>query len=302
MAFSKVIVVGGGISVEREVSIRSASCVYAAVRAAGFEVEYLDYQGDFKVFQHVSYADIVLPILHGVGGEDGVIQEYFESRRIRFLGSGSASSRLSIDKWATRKRWASLGLPVAPGMLVGYDEYWNCNLTSAPHVLKTCRGGSSIGVYVVRDPLHIDSKAVDHVFGLDDDVFVEQYCSGVEITVSILKNKALPIVEIQPPPGDFFSFENKYNGSSAETCPPISIDNSTQEAAKKIGLAAHNAVDARHLSRVDMIVGANGGITLLEINSMPGMTNESLYPKSALVEGLDMPALIKELIYLVDND
>jgi D-alanine-D-alanine ligase len=163
-------------------------------------------------------------------------------------------------------------------------------------------GGSSIGTYIVRDPQNIDKKYVSEVFSLDDKAIIEELIEGPEITVPIFDDKALPVIEIIPPADQEFDYENKYNGKTAEICPPESIDESTQSEAQALAEKVHRALNARHLSRVDIMVGNDGRLVVLELNTIPGMAEASLYPKSAAVAGMPMPELVKNFVGLVTRD
>lgn len=137
---------------------------------------------------------------------------------------------------------------------------------------------------------------------MDPTAVIEELIEGVEITVPVLDNKALPVIEIKPPPGDEFDYDNKYNGETEEICPPVSVSKELQRVAQDYAEKAHAMLGCRHLSRSDFIVASDGRVVMLELNTMPGMTDQSLYPKSAKVAGIDFPELMKKFASLVKRD
>ncbi len=297
-----IVVLGGGDSTEREISLKSAQSVAKAVEQSGYEVTLIDPNQGFQILDNLPARTIVLPILHGTEGEDGVIQSELEKRNLPYLGTQSQESKVCFDKWLTLEKLRSANIPVAKGDLVDISSYRDHELAKGPHVLKVARGGSSIGTYIIRNPDDIDFKTAESVFSLDDKVIVEELVEGIEITVPVLDGEALPVIEIRPPENKEFDFENKYNGSTEEICPPQSIDESLQVKTKQLAKEVHQVLGARHLSRIDMIVRPNGEIIVLELNTMPGMTDQSLYPKSAAAAGMSMTDLVKKFINLVIRD
>lgn len=297
-----ILVLGGGDSPEREVSLRSAKSVAEAARSAGFKVREADPKDDLAFLDNLSPQTIILPILHGKGGEDGELQAELEKRNLAFLGSGSEVSRNCFDKWQTRLILQKNDIPVAEGVRVKKETYASEKLAKNPHVLKIVHGGSSIGTLIVRDPSKLKSEQLDEIFGMENDVVLESLVEGIEITIPILDQSALPAIEVRPPEGGEFDYENKYNGQSTELCPPPSLSAEQHEKVQKLAEKVHKAMGCRHLSRVDTIMRPDGSFVVLEINTIPGMTGQSLYPKSAAVAGFDMPQLIKKFVNLVRRD
>lgn len=293
----KIIVLGGGESTEREVSLRSSAAVMRALQTEGFTSIMIDTAKNLSTLASYSPNDVyVLPILHGEGGEDGTIQFYLESRGYTYLGTDAMASTVTFDKSETRKVLKANGLPVADGETVTRHTYANSRFAQQPHVLKACNGGSSIGTIIVDTPPLNEPYSLNEVFDRCETAVIEELVMGTEITVSIFGDRALPVIEIIPPDGKRFDYTNKYNGSTQELCPPVSLSESLQHTVQTLAVDAHNALNCRHLSRVDMIVRDNGVIVILELNTMPGMTDQSLYPKAALVAGMSFPVLIRELI------
>lgn len=293
-----VLVLGGAASPEREVSLRSAQAVAEAARQAGFEVDQLDPIHGLSKLDSLPSSTVVLPILHGVYGEDGTIQRELEKRRLKYLGSDSQVSAICFDKWQTRRQLLKAGVPMPKAALVNYFDYAHHPLIQKPHVLKIRRGGSSIGTIVVHEPGPASTDQLDQVFELGYEAIVEELIKGAETTVPILDGKALPVIEIVPPAGEEFDYEYKYNGLTAELVPPKSISPKVQSEIQALAEKVHQVMGARHLSRVDIMLDARNRPYVLEINTMPGLTDQSLYPKSAAAAGYAMPELVKELVTL----
>jgi D-alanine-D-alanine ligase len=298
----KLYILGGGNSPEREVSLRSAKAVSEAARKAGFDIQECDPAQGLDFLDKLDKGDIIFPILHGVGGEDGVVQAELEKRSIAYLGTGAEASRKCFDKWLTREVLEANNIPMAKAQRVNKDSYAKSEIASQPHVVKVLHGGSSIGTLVIRDPAKVSPEKIDEVFGLENDAVVEALIEGIEITVPILDQTAMPALEVRPPEGGEFDYENKYNGQSQELCPPPSISSEQHQSAQRLAEQVHKVMGARHLSRVDTIMRPDGSFVVLEINTIPGLTDQSLYPKSAAVAGMSMPQLVKTFVELVRRD
>lgn len=298
----KIVVLGGGNSPKRDVSLRSAAAVTVALQTAGFSTVQIDPVDGFSCLDNLGSDTVIFPVLHGKNGEDGVIQAEFEKRGLAFLGSDSIASALCFDKNKSLAVMHAVGIPIADGDAVTTVTYWSHEMAFRPHVLKVARGGSSIGTYIVREPLAIDTQKVQAVFALDDVAVIEELVEGVELTVPILDGVALPVIEIIPPENAEFDYENKYNGASRELCPPKSLTEIQQLAAQKLAEKVYKVLGSRHLSRVDIIMRHNGEFVVLENNTMPGMTDQSLYPLSAKVAGMPMSELMKKFVELVKRD
>ncbi len=299
----KILVLGGGNSIEREVSFRSARAVSTALRQAGFKVSEADPADGLKILDSLEPDTIVFPILHGAGGEDGEIQKALESRGLPYLGTVSEASVICFDKNLARQVYQKVGLPIASGEKVTKDSYQASLLTKKPHVLKVAKGGSSIGTLIVRNPAKTTLAQIEEVFKLDSEAVVEELIIGIEITVPVFDNKALPVIEIKPPlnPG-WFDYFSKYSGVTQELCPPASINSELQTQAQRFAEEAHKALGCRHLSRTDLIVKSDNSMVLLETNVIPGLTDQSLYPKAAAAAGMSMPELTKAFVGLVKRD
>lgn len=297
-----ILVLGGGDSPEREVSLRSAKAVADAARQAGFDVIESDPADGLSILDNSSKDTIVLPILHGRNGEDGVLQTELEKKGFAYLGSDAKTSATCFDKWQTRQILTAHHIPMARATKVTKKTYANQSITTQPHVLKILHGGSSIGTLIVRDPDKINTIQVEEIFAMENEAVLEVLLGGVEITIPILDQTALPPIEVIPPEGVEFDYVNKYNGASAELCPPPSLDEQQIKNAQNLAEQVHKAMGCRHLSRVDTIMRPDGSFVVLEINTIPGLTDQSLYPKSAAVAGLSMPELVKKFIEMTVRD
>lgn len=297
-----IVVLGGGTSPEREIALRSSNAVADALRRAGYNVIYIDTKDGVGQLDTLPADSIVFPILHGVGGEDGTIQAELEKRGLPYFGTKSKESLDCFDKTRSRRIMTEAGIPMADGVVVDAKSYWSHELITQPHVLKVSKGGSSIGTYIVRNPANIDKAKVKEVFDLDEWAIIEKLIEGPEITVPIFDVSALPVIEIRPPKDGEFDFENKYNGETQELCPPETVDENIQVAAQRLSEQVHKTLGARHFSRVDLMVNEDGGLIVLELNTIPGMTDQSLYPKSAAVAGMPMEELAKKFVEMVVRD
>lgn len=295
----RIIILGGGTSAERDVSLRSAQQIFEAAQGLKMNVIMIDPRDD-QSYLSAGHDDIVLPILHGSFGEDGTVQAQLEERHIPFLGAVSEVSVKCFDKWKTRQTLHGRGLPVTQGALVSFDQYQAHPLADAPHVLKLLDGGSSIGTYMIRDQATRQSVTAEMFNGTN--LLIEECIFGTEITVPILDDKALPVIEIIPPDGLEFDYDNKYNGKTRELCPPVSLSAEQQSAAQELALRTYQVMQSRHLSRIDIMIDEAGAMYVLEINTIPGLTKTSLMPLSAAVAGYDINLLTQRFIELVVRD
>ena len=290
-----VLVLEGGDSPEREVSLRSAANVKDQLTALGYETRVADpAAADFNLIAATADCDVVLPILHGEGGEDGALQRQLESIGKPFLGSGSAACELTFDKAKYREFMAEKGMLMAEGEIVTREAFEASPLRKAPYVLKPVDGGSSVDTVILHDLAdEPDSGYFDELFSRYDTMLLEQLIGGQELTVGILGAQALPIILIVPPSDETFDYENKYNGRTQEIVNPSDVPAEYHQKAKDIALQAHKLTGCRHLSRTDMILTEAGELYVLETNTIPGLTQQSLFPKMAMAAGLDMPGLVK---------
>lgn len=290
---SAIVVLCGGLSREREVSLRSGHAVAEALKTAGHQVVILDTNCSDDALRN---CDVVFPVLHGVGGEDGKTQARLEALGVAFVGSDSKSSRLCMDKSLYRAALQDKGLLMPRGATMDYASYVKSELSVQPHVVKPIDGGSSVDTYIVRDMTHYDPTVPKGYFETYGSMIVEELILGTEVTVGVLDHQPLPIIEIIPPADQEFDYDNKYNGQTQELIPPLNVAGKDQEAVQRLALEIHDAAGCRDFSRTDFIITEDGKYYLLETNTIPGMTAQSLYPKMAAAIGMEMPTLCDNLL------
>lgn len=291
----RVTVLRGGPSTEREVSLASGKAVAAAIRSLGHVVTEADIAPDNLSALDVP-ADIVFPVLHGRFGEDGQLQAIMERRGLCFVGSGSEASRLSMDKDAAKTRWREAGLPTAPWTIVtaaSLAQPLPEGLTP-PLVVKPIAEGSSIGVRVCEtvEALGVALPKAVAEFGR---VMVEKRLAGPELTVGVLGNQPLPVIQVMPARG-FYDYEAKYQRSDTAYLFSPGIDCTTYGEVQRLAVIAFNVLGCRDFSRVDFIVDQPCGPQLLEINTIPGFTDHSLLPKAAAHAGIGFGRLVQMLL------
>lgn len=291
----RVLVLVGGVSSERAVSLRSGVAVQSALRTAGHSADIFDVTA-IALPNNLHEYDVVFSVLHGKGGEDGAMQTLLESAEIRFVGSGAAASALCFDKWRYRELLQLHRLPMANGVLVSAEELWVSDYALHPFVLKPYDGGSSIDTFVVRDPKNPPRSAIAEAFTRHSKLLLETLIEGTECTAAVLGDQPLPLVEIIPPTDGEFDYNNKYNGRTQELCPPMHISLELQQKAQVLATRIHNLTGCRHYSRTDMIITRAGEIFVLETNTLPGMTDQSLLPKAAQAAGISMTELVDRLV------
>jgi len=285
----------GGPGSEREVSLASGAGVMAALREAGAEVQGFDlHEARFDV---PGGFDVFFNVVHGTFGEDGGLQRLLERAGVAYTGEGPDGSELAFDKIRTRRRFAERGIPGAAFEVVRPGE---AVTLPVPLVVKAPREGSSVGVHIVRTPDQLAPALTDAArFG--DEILVESFFPGRELTVGILGDRALPVVEIRPK-GGVYDFRNKYPflspGGGADHLCPAPLDESGTRRVQATALAAHRALGLEVYSRVDILFGEEEACCVLEINTLPGMTEASLLPEAAAAAGIPYPELCARIIRL----
>lgn len=290
-----ITVLAGGTSNEREVSLRSGAAVAEALEKAGYAVQLLDPR-DELVKDEIK-GDVVFPVIHGAHGEDGQLQKQLDDFGIPYVGSDVAASELCFDKIRYKKLLLKHGLPACEGVLVDEAAFWQSDLLPHGFVLKPNAGGSSIDTHIIRDSSDVlTHEQVHEIFRKYDHMLLEPLIVGIEITVGVLDDQALPVIEIIPPEAGEFDYENKYNGKTRELCPPVHVSPALQAEARKLALEIHKLTGCRDLSRTDMIIASNDKIEILETNTSPGMTHQSLFPKAAATHGMSMDQLVDHFV------
>ncbi|MBA3036418.1 MAG: D-alanine--D-alanine ligase [Desulfobacterium sp.] len=300
-----VALISGGISVEREVSIKSGDQVYDALDKAKYDIIRYDPASQLlRLVSDSSNIDFALIILHGPCGEDGTIQGLLDLLDIPYQGSGVLGSAVAMNKFASKQLYEQSGIPVPPYLIINKGdpvEYKTCEKRLGTQlVVKPVSGGSSIGVSIVKSDESFND-AVKDALSCDDIVLVETCVEGVELTGGVIGNDepdALPIVEIIPDKNyKFFDYTAKYkNGATKEIC-PARIDDKLTVKAQTYAKMAHKALFCKGYSRTDMILSGKE-IYVLETNTIPGMTANSLLPLAAKAAGISFTILLDKLIEL----
>ncbi len=305
----RVALLAGGKSGEREVSLAGARGVEKALDPAKYQVKRYDPATDMaKLAAEAGELDVVFILLHGRFGEDGTVQGFLDLIGLPYQGSGVLGSALAMDKDTAKTLYRAHGLPVSAWRMAtpadGHDPAAILAELALPLVVKPVRQGSSLGMSIARTPEEL-ATAIAKAFRYDQEVMVEQYVQGREITCGVIGNDqltALPLVEIIPGEGHpFFDYQAKYQaGASREIC-PAQVPEEIRREAQQYALTAHRALKLRGYSRTDMIV-SKAGIVVLETNTIPGMTPTSLLPQAAAAAGLPFAALLDRLLVLALED
>ncbi|MFT4532432.1 MAG: D-alanine-D-alanine ligase [Candidatus Saccharimonadales bacterium] len=299
-----ILVLYGGDGPEREVSLRSGAAIISALSLTVHTVSEYDPKNGLESLATICEGiDLVLPILHGKKGEDGSLQRQLESVGVEYLGADSVGSEQAFYKDKAHEILEKCGVSMAAFGVVDSGSYLGHPLFKKPFVLKPIDGGSSIDTLIARDALDTKLEVASKLLEKHDTMIVEELVEGLEITIPVLGTEALDPIAIVAPEGKEFDYENKYNGSTQEICPIPSemLSLQQQENAKKIALKAHEALKIRHLSRTDMIIKEDGSIVVLELNTMPGMTDQSLFPRSAKASGLSMVGMVEKFISIASS-
>ena len=284
----------GGTSAEREVSLKSGTAVHNALKTAGYNAVAIDVGSDICNALATARIEIAFLALHGGYGEDGSIQGMLEVLGIPYTGSGVLASALAMDKEASKKVFLYHHVPVPPFEVFRKGQRITETAVGFPCVVKPAAEGSSIGVAVVRG-INDFGKAMDRAFSFGPRLIVEPFIDGKEIHIGILNEKALGGVEVRPA-GGFYSYEAKYTAGLTEYILPPELEKGVYEKAKATALSAHTALGCKGAARVDLRIDANGNPYVLEVNTIPGMTETSLLPKIAKLAGFDFLPLIEEIM------
>ena len=278
----------GGPGKEREVSLRSGAAVAGALRKCGARVSEMDVTG--PGFQLPEDTRLVYNMIHGTFGEDGELQSLLDEIGMAYTGEGAAGSRRAFDKIETKIYFDRAGVPTSAWKIIGRGENPDGEI---PCVIKAPRQGSSVGVHIIHSPDQIPA-ALDDCFQYGDRILVEEFFTGRELTVGVLGDQALPVVEIVPHDG-FYDYEHKYTKGASEYHVPANLAAEVTAAVQAAALAACRSLALEVYSRVDILLAPDGRLNVLEINTIPGMTETSLLPKAAAVAGLDFSALCEEI-------
>ena len=294
--FGKVAVLVGGISAEREVSLKSGAAVLAGLLEKGIDAHLVDANPNNIDSLRAQGFDRAFVVLHGRWGEDGVVQGALQAIAMPYTGSGVLGCALAMDKVRSKQVWQSLGLPTADYRVLTSEEDLDglINDLGLPLFLKPAKEGSSVGIGKVNkaeDLLEVYQQAAK----VGDDVLAEQFISGAELTVGVLNGKALPIVRMSTE-NEFYDFEAKYLSDDTQYFCPSGLDSELENHIQDLALKAFNALGCEVWGRVDVMLDENQRPLLLETNTIPGMTDHSLVPMAAKQAGLSFPDLVETIL------
>ncbi|MFZ3171516.1 MAG: D-alanine--D-alanine ligase [Carboxydocellales bacterium] len=305
----RVAVLYGGLSEEREVSLRTGRAVCKALEAKGYYVKPIDV--DRQVAQKLmeESVDLAFIALHGRYGEDGTIQGLLEIMAIPYTGSGVMASAVAMNKITTKRLLLDAKLPTPKFQVLKAYEVDKLSLAATvldlksmvtlPAVVKAATQGSTIGIYFVHHWEEM-TPALEKAFGFDSEVLVEEFIAGMEVTASVLGNnqpQALPLIEITSVTGKY-DYEAKYTAGMSEHIIPPRLTPEKQQEIQALALQAYQTLSCRGLSRVDFMITKDGQPYILEVNTSPGMTETSLFPDAARAAGIEFPELVDRLVKL----
>lgn len=299
MKDKKVAVLYGGRSAEREVSLLSGAAIQTALRSRGYDAELLDVGLDVAEKLREMKAQVAFIGLHGRFGEDGAIQGLLESMGIPYTGSGVLSSALAMDKVATKQVFVARGIPTPDYVAVRPEDAKLLTGKALPFglpaVVKPASEGSSVGVHIVKTEAELVDACADAA-RFKGDVLIERYMKGREVQVAVLDDEALGAIEVRPA-SEFYDYQAKYHsGGTTQYLFPAPLPEELYRRALDVTLAAHRSLGCAGATRTDLIVLPDGGVTVLEVNTLPGMTETSLLPKIAAGIGIDFPTLCEKIL------
>jgi D-alanine-D-alanine ligase len=288
-------VLAGGPSSERDISLKSGEAVFRALITKGLDTSLLDVDTDnLSLLIKDTGIDLAFIALHGRFGEDGTVQRKLESMGVPYTGSGPAASQAALDKIVSKEKFIEKGIDVPAYSVMRAVSDASKGRTSFPCVVKPRYEGSSIGLSII-DSADMLPAALEKALKYDKEVLVEEFIRGREITVGILGEEALPVVEIIPA-GGVYDFAAKYHAKDTVYKVPADLSADITDLARKTGLKAHKTLGCEGFSRVDMRLAEDGRIYVLEVNTIPGLTERSLLPMAAKEAGLDFSALCVKML------
>lgn len=295
-AFGKVAVLMGGWSAERDVSLVSGQAVLAALQTAGVNAHAVDVGRDIISVLQVGEFDRAFVILHGRGGEDGVIQGALDILQLPYTGCGVMASAISMNKLMTKRVWLGSGLATPKHEMLTADTDFAAVVErlGLPLMVKPAKEGSSIGMSKVNEAEHLQA-AYEKAAQFDEMIFAEQWITGEEYTCAIVDGEAFPLIRLQVQ-NDFYDYEAKYQSNDTQYHCPCGLADAEEKELQALALQAFKAVGAEGWSRIDMMRDQQGKAWLIEINTAPGMTDHSLVPMAAKQQGLDFQALVLKVL------
>lgn len=305
----RVAVLKGGRSLEREVSLRSAANVEAALRRLGHEVLSVDVDQHLVRILRTERPDAVFIAMHGRGGEDGTVQEILEILEIPYTGSGVQASERAMDKVVAKASFVTAGIPTPRGFAFSQAAFRELGAAEAlpdieerlglPIVVKPARQGSALGITVAREPGEVPA-ALMAALAYDERVLLEAFVPGRELAVAVLGAGddawALPVVEAVPQGREFYDFEARYTPGLTTLRAPADLPDHVAQEAARLALECYRTLGCRGFGRVDMILDADERLWVLELNTIPGMTDTSLLPKAAEAAGISWDDIVARIL------
>lgn len=295
-SLGKILVLMGGTSAEREVSLNSGQAVYQALKAKGHNVDALDINENAIQQLANQTFDVAFIALHGRGGEDGSMQGVLDWMAKPYTGSGVMASAIAMDKWRTKLLWQAAGLPTPKAVLLEDTTDWSSTIDALSHnaIVKPAREGSSIGMRRVNNA---DELAASYQFAKQYDALVlaEKWVQGREFTVAVVQGKALPVIQLKTD-RDFYDFEAKYQSNDTQYLLPSGLSESAEIQIKQLAEKAFQLLGCEGWARIDVMEDEAGQFWLLEANTSPGMTDHSLVPMAAQAQGLAFAELVEQLL------
>lgn len=294
--YGRVVVLYGGDSAEREVSLISGAAILAALWRQGVDAQGYDLAEGGLVGLETMRPDRVFIALHGGDGEDGTLQGALELLKIPYTGSGVLASALGMDKQRTKMLWHAWNLPTPESITLGEHSDWRdvCERLGLPLIVKPVHEGSTLGITIV-DNVEALKSAYQEAARFDANVMAERFIEGDEYTVSLLGDKVLPAIRVEVPSG-FYDYEAKYHSNETLYHLPCGLPPAEENVLGELCREAFAVIGGRGWGRVDVMRDANGSFWLLEVNTVPGMTDHSLVPQSAAHAGMDFDALIMQIL------
>ncbi len=294
--FGKVAVLLGGVSAEREVSLKSGKAVLEALQRQGVDAHPVDKQQDTLRYLQDEKFDRAFIALHGRWGEDGIMQGALESIEMPYTGSGVAASSLAMNKVMTKRIWQSYGLPTAKYRVAKtkQDLAGVIDELGLPLFVKPALEGSSVGISRVESEEQL-TEAFELAKQYDNEILIEQFIDGDELTVAILADEALPIIRLEAQ-NDFYDYEAKYQRNDTKYHCPAGLSDESEQALRDLALKAFKVAGTSGWGRVDIMLNKQGEPHLLELNTVPGMTSHSLVPMAAKQSGIDFEGLVLKIL------
>ncbi len=294
--FGRVAVVMGGTAAEREISLRSGAAVFQALKQQGVDVVAVDVTGNLIEALMNIKVDRVFNIIHGRGGEDGVLQAVLEVLGIPYTGSGVLASALAMDKLRTKLCWQGYGLITPRWFLLKNDSDVNACIENLgfPVIVKPAQEGSSIGMSKANNREEL-IRALQIAADYDCDVYAEAWVTGKEYTVAVLDGVALPVIRLETP-NAFYDYEAKYQATTTQYHCPCGLDDAQEKILQELAVTACEVIGIKGWARVDVFIDAKGQYQLIEVNTVPGMTDHSLVPMAAKQAGIDFENLVWRIL------